>query len=169
MLTGLDESVARTSSFDLYVVLCPFQELCPEFKIIIQPLAAHEAEQLCGVDGYYCDEIDSAILVLRFRRDFVDLLGPGRVAELVAHWGCPVVAPESMPERERDRFFLDHLARYTTYSQQYPSTDEHYPMLLRVLDNLSEHVFAAEPKAPLVDPWLSAAPRHRRAPSEWSF
>lgn len=162
--------VPDTVSFDIYVVLCPFQELCPEFKIIIRPLAAHEADQLCGADGYYCGEIDSAILVLRFRRDFVDMVGAARVLELLTTWGRPVVAPETMQSAERDRFFLDHLARYTTYVQQYPSTDENDPMLLRVLDNLSEHVNVREAVAPLVDPWVSAAPKQRRATtSEWSF
>lgn len=172
ILSLLQRPATDVSSFDAYVVMCPFRQLCPEFKIIIQPLAAHEADQLEGADGYYCDEIDSAILVLRFRRDFVNLHGQVRVLELLATWGCPVVAPELMQEHERERFFYDHLARYQTYVQQYPSTEEDSPMLLRVLDNLSEHVNAPEPEpasAPIVDPWMPAPSRHRRAPSEWSF
>ena len=141
-------------SFDLYVVLHPYQDVIADFKRRLRPLGGGSAEQLAGIEGYYCAEIDSAILNLRFRREFAEVLGTPRLFDLCGHWGRPLIAPETLPPPERDAFFLDHLSRYGTYVQLYPSRDDPTPLLLRILDNLSEHVRI-----------ISRA----RARSEWSF
>jgi hypothetical protein len=144
-------------SYDVYIVLHPFRALVHEFAETIRPVAECECEQLTGVEGYYCEAIDSAILNLRFRVDFVSLLGSRRVIELVSRWGRPVIAPAELAEDERTRFFLDHLSRYSTYVQQYPNRDEGRPMLLRVLDSVAAHVVPA--------PMISRPARWARAES----
>src|SRR5262245_34965306 len=96
-------------SFDLYVVLHPYEIVIADFKRRLGPLGGGSAEQLSGIEGYYCAEIDSVILNLRFRRDFADVLGTARLFEVCGRWGRPLISPETLPPPERDAFFLDHL------------------------------------------------------------
>jgi len=126
-------------SHDVYFVLHPFSDNVREFRILMRPLGDLDIRYLAGAEGYYRNDLDTAMVVLRFTQRAHQRLGDMVVNLLCSRSGLPIVIPERLTPAERRTFFLEHLSGYTTYVQLYPGGDP-LPLAERVLVHLEEHL-----------------------------
>jgi len=133
-------------TFDIYILMRPFREIVAELRHLLEPLHSLEQRLAAGAEGYYAPRLDTALLAIRFDRAQAATLGHARLRSLVASVGLPIITPEALSFEHRCQFFLEHLANYTTYVQQYRSRDERSGLIDRVIAHLAEHA-----EIPLVD------------------
>jgi len=127
-------------TYDIYLLMRPFRELVSELRHLLEPLHGLEERLAVGAEGYYAPRLDTALLAIRFDRAQAARLGQKRLRSLVASVGLPIITPETLSFEHRCQFFLEHLANYTTYVQQYRSCGE--PSLIdRVVADLADHAF----------------------------
>lgn len=133
-----------SSTFDVFLVMHPFRDNVREFQILVRPLADLEPVHLVDAEGYYNPNLDTAAVSMRFDRRAVASLGEPALLALAGRSGLPMVVPARLSGVERQRFFLDHLSRYSTYVQQYYEPREATSMVERVLACLAAHT-ASDP------------------------
>jgi hypothetical protein len=124
---------------DVFLVLRPFRHHVSEFHLLMAPLAPLGRDEIASADGFYSEDLDTALLALRLRDDptvrhILD------VRELIARTGLPAIDCEALDLGERERFVAEHLPRYSVYVQLYPHEDEHLPLAERVVRSLAGHL-----------------------------
>src|SRR5262245_58444972 len=120
-------------SHDVYLVLHPFAGNVREFRILTRPLGDLDLRYLAGAEGYYRDDLDVALVVLRFTQRAYERLGDKLVGLFCGRSGLPMVIPDRLDATQRRSFFLEHLSGYTMYVQLYPGDHEPLPLAERVL------------------------------------
>jgi hypothetical protein len=148
-------------SHDVYLVLHPFTDHVPEFRVLLRALSDLDAPHLAGAEGFYRPDIDTALVVLRFSLRAHRRLGDSLVELLAGRAGLPMVIPDRLGPDARRRFFLDHVSRYTTYVQLYPCATDPLPLAERVAAHLAEHASADD--AVYFDPAELPLANRRRA------
>lgn len=129
-----------TDGTDIYVLLNPFRCNWREFGILTSVLADLDAEQLEAAEGFYAPDIDAALIGLCFSDAARERLGVRGIQTTVSRTGLPMVVPATLSPEEARRFFVDHLGRYDTYVQQYPSAEEPVGLVERIVRRLGEQV-----------------------------
>lgn len=127
-------------SYDVFLVLHPLGSIPAQNRARLKPLEPLEC--LLGVDTYYDQDTDTAVLGLRFAAQSLERLGAYTVHLYCSRSGLPMVVPARLSPGERRRFFMEQLGRYGVYVQQYPAKDDPAPLVVRALDTLISHVAA---------------------------
>lgn len=139
--------LCRHATYTAFLVLEPFRDQVPEFRVLAAPLRVLGSHMFAGAEGYYSPALDTALIALRFRAAHVDRIGRERLFALISR-GLPLLDPEKLAPRQRERFLRRHFAIYTTYVQHYPGRSGDPPLVDRVLTSLAEHVSAPPRRAP---------------------
>jgi hypothetical protein len=127
-------------TYDVFLVLSPFRDNVAEFTILSRPLADVHRRHVHDAEGFYCPDIDTALVALRFMPRVVERWGSSLIHLFAGRAGLPMVIPDELEPEQRRSFFLDHLSRYTTYVQHYPRRDDSEPLIQRVVMALAEHI-----------------------------
>lgn len=139
------------ATYDVFLVLRPFRHNAGELRLLLAPLAHLGRTHLAGADGFYSDELDTALVALRLHAEVFARMGHEGIRQLVDGTGLPVLIPCVLEPAARERFLHVHLPRYTTYVQLYPHGCESVPVAERVVLALAEHF---DPSAPAPRPVL---------------
>jgi hypothetical protein len=170
----------ESNGADVYVLLNPFRSNVREFQILTRVLVDLGSDDLDAVEGYYAPDIDAALIGACFTRDARSHLGVAGMQARVARCGLPLVVPARFDAAAAARFFDEHLRRYDTYVQLYPSAAEPMGLVERMVVRLGEQV-ALRPRAgtdsdynfdlrhevPVVGVRHVTMPSWRRADSSW--
>jgi hypothetical protein len=165
---------------DVYVLLNPFRGNVREFRILTRVLADLGSDELEAVEGFYAPDIDTALIGALFTADARSHLGVSGMQARVARCGLPLVVSARLDNAAAARFFDEHLRRYDTYVQLYPSASEPLGLFERIVAQLGEHV-ATRPRAgtdsdynfdlrhevPVLGARHATMPPWRRADSSW--
>lgn len=164
---------------DVYVLLNPFRCNVREFRIITRVLADLDSDDLEAVDGYYAPDIDAALIGTCFTAAARARLGVEGMQACIARCGLPLVVPARLDAAGVARFFDEHLLRYDTYVQLYPSAAEPMGLFERMIVQLGEHAvlrpragtesdynFDLRHEVPVIGV-LHELPSWRRAESSW--
>jgi hypothetical protein len=132
----------ESNGADVYVLLNPFRGNVREFRILTRVLAdlGRDNDDLEAVEGYYAPDIDAALIGACFTPDARSRLGLEGMQASVARCGLPMVVPARLDEAAAARFFDEHLLRYDTYVQLYPSAAEPLGLFERMVERLGEQV-----------------------------
>ncbi|HUQ03625.1 MAG TPA: hypothetical protein VM261_14105 [Kofleriaceae bacterium] len=128
------------------MLLNPFRGNVREFRILTRVLADLGGDVLEAVEGYYAPDIDAALIGACFSSDARLRLGVAGMQASVARCGLPMVVPARLEVATARRFFDEHLLRYDTYVQLYPSAAEPMGLFERIVERLGEQV-ALRPRA----------------------
>ena len=131
-------------SHDIYLVLRPFLGHLDTARSLLHVLGDLDLRHLAGVEGFHRNDVDTALIVLRFTEVALHRFGERTLEVLANRAGLPMVIPSQLATDARREFFLDHLSRYTTYVQLYPGRDP-MPLAELVAIHLAEH--ASAPRA----------------------
>lgn len=129
--------MATRTPFDVFLVLRPFREIVSELKIILRPLCRLDPRVLGRVEAFYCETADCALLNLGFSSS-LDRATRRELASAIRNLGLTAIIPSELGAEERRRFYLEHLAEYDTYLQQYRSSAA-TSIIDCILDTLFEH------------------------------
>ncbi|GAB4568271.1 MAG: hypothetical protein Tsb0020_21530 [Haliangiales bacterium] len=133
------------TTYDVYLMLRPFQEGVAEFSILLRPLMNLGRTQLDGVDGYYDAERDLALIGLRFHGSYVSRVGFEQVHATVEAPGLPTIVPVKLHHAERLEFYREILPRHNIYVQHYPYEGERVSVIEQMIHSLVAH------RAPIAD------------------
>lgn len=170
----------ESNGADVYVLLNPFRCNVREFRILTRVLADLDSDDLEAVEGYYAPDIDAALIGACFTSDTRSRLGIEGMQARVARCGLPLVVPARLDVAAARRFFDEHLLRYDTYVQLYPSAVERMGLFERIVERMGEQV-ALRPRAgtesdynfdlrqevPVIGVRHATMPSWRRAESSW--
>lgn len=127
------------ATYDVFLVLRPFRHNVSELQLLLAPLARLGRSHMASADGYYSDELDTALVALRLHAEVFARLGHEGIRALVDGTGLPVIVPCVLEPEARERFLREHLSRYSTYVQLYPHGCESAPVAERVVQALAAH------------------------------
>lgn len=130
----------ESNGADVYVLLNPFRCNVREFRILTRVLADLDRDDLEAVEGYYAPDIDAALIGTCFTPDARSRRGVEGMQTCVARCGLPLVVPARLDAAAARRFFDEHLLRYDTYVQLYPSAAEPLGLFERIVERLGEQV-----------------------------
>lgn len=125
---------------DVYVLLNPFRYNVREFRILTRVLADLGGDDLEAAEGFYAPDIDAALIGACFTAAARARLGVEGMQARVARCGLPLVVPARLDPAAVRRFFDEHLLRYDTYVQLYPSAAEPLGLVERIVQRLGEQV-----------------------------
>jgi hypothetical protein len=170
----------ESNGADVYVLLNPFRCNVREFRILTRVLADLGSDDLEAGEGYYAPDIDAALIGACFTSDARSRLGVEGMQACVARCGLPLVVPARLELAAATRFFHEHLRRYDTYVQLYPSAEEPLGLFERIVERLGDQVtlrpragtesdynFDLRQEVPVIGVLHATLPSWRRAESSW--
>ena len=131
-------AIENSSPYRIYLVLKPFSELLPHLPDLLAPLL-DIVPHLPGIEGFYEDKTDAALLGLQFQRRAAERIGPNLLVELVTECGLPVIAPEELSESEYEGFFGQHLPTYPVQLRHYPNSSNGLSLVEGMVEALGAH------------------------------
>jgi hypothetical protein len=170
----------ESNGADVYVLLNPFRCNVREFRILTRVLADLSSDDLEAAEGYYAPDIDAALVGACFTPQARARLRVEGMQASIARCGLPLVVPARLDTAAAARFFDEHLLRYDTYVQLYPSADEPLGLFERMVERLGEQVvlrpragtesdynFDLRHEVPVIGALHATMPSWRRADSSW--
>ncbi|MCG8417165.1 MAG: hypothetical protein MJE77_04375 [Proteobacteria bacterium] len=148
-------AIENSSPYRIYLVLKPFSELLPHLPDLLAPLLDIEPH-LPGIEGFYEDKTDAALLGLQFQRRAAERIGPNLLVELVTECGLPVIAPEELSESEYEGFFGQHLPTYPVQLRHYPNSSNGLSLVEGMVEALGAHAQGDGPVTTAVKSTLPA-------------
>lgn len=130
----------ESTGADVYVLLNPFRCNVREFRILTRVLEDLGGDELEAAEGFYAPDIDAALIGACFTSAAHSRLGVEGMQVSVARCGLPMVVPARLDLATARRFFDEHLLRYDTYVQLYPSVEEPMGLFERIVQRLGEQV-----------------------------
>jgi len=98
--------------YELFLVLEPLRQRARDFAVALAPLTKPEAPPVQGVDLYYRESSDVALVALRYDERKFNRERLTWVVDLAAGAGIPLLDPARMSEGDRHGFYRAYLPKY---------------------------------------------------------